>query len=250
MCSNTLDPEDIAVMRRLGAIAGSILRRLKRAIRPGMATKEIEQLFDKYLSDYAQIESAFLGYNGYPASICVSVNEEIIHGIPHPGKVLKQGDLVSVDLGLKHQGLFVDCAYTYIIGKASSLEKKMVKVCKRALIEGIKRARIGNTIGDIGSAIQKFVESNGFSVIRRFVGHGIGRALHCPPEVPNFGIPASGTVLREGMALAIEPMISAGSFDIDILADGWTAKTSDNSLSCHFEHTIVITRKGPQVLTK
>ncbi len=187
---------------------------------------------------------------GYPASLCVSVNEEVIHGIPSDKKVIQEGDLVSIDLGIKYKELFVDTAYTYIAGRGSKAAKKLVKASLRSLYEGIKRAKPQATVGDIGSAVQNFVEKQGFGVVRQFVGHGIGRKLHQYPEVPNFGLPGEGDKLEVGMAIAIEPMVTAGSFNVAIAGDGWTAKTRDGSLSAHFEHTVVITKKGPLILTR
>jgi methionyl aminopeptidase len=236
-------------MRKAGKIASYILRRLKKIIRPGITAKNIEQFFVETIKKYSGMESAFLGFNGYPAHLCVSINEEIIHGIP-TSRIVKEGDVVSVDLGIKYKGLFIDTAYTYLVGKVNSLAKKLVNITFRALYEGIKKAKIGAKIGDIGYAIQHFVEKNGFSVIRRFVGHGIGRDLHLPPEVPNFGERGKGEGIREGYVLAIEPMVSAGSYEVEILDNGWTAKTKDNSLSAHFEHTVAITKKGAWILTK
>ena len=195
------------------------------------------------------MEAAFKGFSGYPAACCVSVNEEVIHGIPSQ-KLINDGDVVSIDLGIKYKGLFVDTAYTYVVGSASRLARKLAKVSLRSLHEGIRKVKVGASIGDIGWAIQSFVEKNGFSVIKRFVGHGIGKDLHLPPEIPNFGDKNQGFRLKEGYAIAIEPMVSAGSFEVDILDDGWTAKTNDGSLAAHFEHTVVITKRGPWVLTQ
>jgi methionyl aminopeptidase len=248
--ASILQSDELAVMQQIGKIAGSCLRRMKRLIRPGITTKDIECYFENIVKSHPDIVSAFAGYNGYPASICVSVNEEIIHGIPSSEKRIAAQDLVSVDLGLKSRGLFVDCAFTYPAGRPSALGKKLLRVGRRALQEGIAHARIGATIGDIGYAIQKYVEDEGLSVVRKFVGHGIGRALHCPPEVPNFGVKGEGQVLEEGMVLAIEPMISSGSHEVIMCEDGWTAVTADSSLSSHFEHTVAITRRGPRVLTQ
>jgi len=245
-----LSYEEIAQMREFGKVARSFLWKIKKILRAGLTTKDIEIFFDRYLDKYPHLKSAFRGYNSYPASICVSVNEEIIHGIPSAKKTIANGCVLSIDLGLEGKGLFVDCAYSYIVGRVSELTKKLVKIGLRSLKEGIKRARVGSTVGDIGFAIQRYVEANGFSIIKTFVGHGIGRALHCEPEVPNFGTKGQGQVLKEGMVLAIEPMISSGTGEVDILDDGWTAKTKDNSLSCHFEHTVAITKKGPWILTK
>jgi len=244
-----LSKEDLAVMRKAGKAASAILRKIKSFLKPGISTKDIENFFEKELSKYSGMEAAFKGFTGYPAACCVSVNEEIIHGIPSD-KVIKNGDIVSVDLGIKYKGLFVDTAYTYAVGKVSDLAKKLISVSLKSLDEGIRQIKDGAKTGDIGFAIQGFVEKNGFSVIRKFVGHGIGRELHIEPEVPNFGDKSQGFVLREGYAIAVEPMVSAGGFEVDILGDCWTAKTKDNSLSAHFEHTVAVTKKGPVVLTK
>jgi len=247
--SEPLSRQDLMIMREAGKVAAAILKRLKGFIRPGVSTKDVEEFFEREISKYPGMEAAFKGFMGYPASCCVSVNEEIIHGIPSQ-KIIRDGDLVSVDLGIKYKGLFVDTAYTYMIGKVSSLAKRLVKTTRKSLKKGISRMMAGGKVGDVSSAIQKQVEKNGFSVIRRFIGHGIGRGLHLPPEVPNFGEENKGKELCVGYAIAIEPMVSAGDFDVDISSDGWTAKTKDNSLAAHFEHTIAITEKGPWVLTQ
>ncbi len=243
-----LSRQDLEKMRKAGKVAAMVLKKLKSFVKPGSSTKDIEEFFEQELSKYPGMEAAFKGFMNYPASCCVSVNEEIIHGIPSQ-RLINGGDLVSVDLGIKYQGLFVDTAYTYEIGKVSSLAKKLVKATKKSLKQGISQIKTGKRVGDISSAIQKYVEKNGFSVIRRFVGHGIGRSLHLPPEVPNFGDAGCGEELLEGSVVAVEPMVSSGGFDVDVSSDGWTAKTKDNSLSAHFEHTIAITKKGPWVLT-
>ncbi len=247
--SEPLSRQDLKIMRKAGKVAATVLKKLKGFIKPGISTKDVEQFFEEELSKYPGMEAAFKGFMSYPASCCVSVNEEIIHGIPSQ-KLIKDGDLVSVDLGIRYQGLFVDTAYTYTVGKVSLLAKRLIAVTKKSLKQGISQMRVGKRIGDIGSAIQEYVEKKGFSVIRRFVGHGIGRSLHLPPEVPNFGAVGQGKELLEGYAIAVEPMVSSGDFNVDVLSDGWTVKTRDNSLSAHFEHTIAITKKGPQVLTK
>ena len=244
-----LSRQELIIMRKAGRVAAAILKKLKGSIKPGMSTKNIEEFFEREINRYPGMEAAFKGFMGYPASCCVSINEEIIHGIPSQRKV-KEGDLVSVDLGIKYKGLFVDTAYTYIIGKATPLAKRLVKVTKKSLKAGIKQIKAGKKVGDVSSAVQRYVEKNGFSVIRRFVGHGIGRSLHLPPEVPNFGEEGKGKELRVGSVIAVEPMVSAGDFNADVLNDGWTAKTSDNSLAAHFEHTIAITKEGPWVLTQ
>lgn len=242
--------QEIQTMRRAGKVAAAVLKNIKRRLRPGISTKDIEIMCVQFLSRYKAMEPAFKGFQGFPSSVCVSVNEEIIHGIPSSKKVIQKGDLVSVDLGVKYIGLYVDTACTYIVGKASCLAKKLIKVTYNALQEGIKKVKIGAKVGDISSAIQQFVEARGFSVIRKFVGHGIGRKLHSFPEIPNFGQPGTGDILKEGMVIAIEPMVSVGGYEVDILADGWTAKTRDNSLSAHFEHTVAVTRRGAKIITR
>ncbi len=243
-----LNIEELNTMREAGKVAGETLKELKYFIKSGIYTKDIEKFFENKLNKYPGMEAAFKGFMGYPASCCVSVNEEIVHGIPSQ-RVIKDGDLISVDLGIKYKGLFVDTAYTYIVGQGSILAKKLVDVSLESLNKGIEKVKVGTKLGDLGFAIQKFVEENNFSVIRNFVGHGIGRQLHTEPEVPNFGEQGQGFELKEGFAIAVEPMVSAGAYDVDILEDGWTAKTKDNSLTAHFEHTIAITKNGPWVLT-
>jgi len=247
---NILSSEENSAMQYAGSVAGKILRSLKKEVRPGVSTKDIEMFFDKFINKYSGMKAAFKGYNGYPASVCISVNDEVIHGIPSKTRVLAKGDLVGVDLGIEYKGIFVDCAYTYPAGSVSADAKKLLKVGALALKRGIEQARIGNRIGDIGHAVQECAEKHGFSVVRRFVGHGIGRQLHCSPEVPNFGSPNQGELITEGMVLAIEPMLIDGSYQVDVMDDGWTAKTRDGSLSSHFEHTVAITRKGPRIITK
>ena len=244
-----LSRQELIIMRKAGRVAAAVLKKLKGFIKPGKSTKNIEEFFEKEISRYPGMEAAFKGFMGYPASCCVSVNEEIIHGIPSQRKV-KEGDLVSVDLGIKYKGLFVDTAHTYIIGKATPLAKRLVKITKESLKAGIKRIKAGKKVGDVSSAVQEYVEKNGFSVIRKFVGHGIGRSLHLPPEVPNFGEKGKGEELLINNVIAVEPMVSAGDFKVDVLSDDWTAKTRDNSLAAHFEHTIAITKEGPWVLTQ
>jgi len=245
-----LSSEEIACMRQAGRAAARILRKLGKCVRPGVATKYIEDSFDNYLKEYPGMESAFKGFMDYPASLCVSINDEVIHGIPSDKREIREGDLVSIDLGIKYKGLFVDTAYTYIAGRADKLARKLVKATLKSLYAGIKKVKPQATIGDIGSTVQNFVENQGFAVVKQFVGHGIGRALHLPPEVPNFGTPGAGDKLFEGMAIAIEPMVTAGKYDVVVASDGWTAKTRDGSLSAHFEHTIAITKKGPLILTR
>lgn len=244
-----LSKEELVFMRKIGKIAARFFRCLEKFIKPGISTKEIEDYFLRFMENYPQVRPAFKGYLGFPAALCVSINEELIHGIPSYKKKIKEGDLVSVDLGMESKGLFIDATVTYPVGKISKLGNRLLKVGKVALSLGIDKVRAGLKVGDIGFAIQNYVEREGFSVVRKFVGHGIGRDLHLPPEVPNFGEQGRGEVLKEGMVLAIEPMITAGGFDVEISSDGWTVKTKDNSLNCHFEHTVAVTQHGPWVLT-
>jgi methionyl aminopeptidase len=246
--TSALSDHELRAMKEAGGRAAAILKRIGKILKPGIATSEIENNFKLMLTQYPGMESAFKGFMGYPALLCTSINDEVIHGIPG-SRIIKDGDMVSIDLGIKYQGVFVDTAYTYLVGKPSGLAKKLVKVTFKALQEGIRRAKIGAKVGDISFAIQRFVEKKGFSVIRKFVGHGIGRNLHQPPEIPNFGNLGAGELLTEGMAIAIEPMVAAGGFEVDVAADGWTAKTKDGSLSAHFEHTVLITNRGPVILT-
>lgn len=240
---------DLETMRRAGKLAAYLLKKARKKLRPGISTRDIEKLFESYLSKYPDMEYAFKGFRGYPSSICVSINDEIIHGIPSSSKKINYGDIVSIDIGIKYKGLYVDTAYTYTIGRVSKAAQKLIKITKKALKAGIKKARIGATVGDIGAAIQNIAEKNGFSVIRKFVGHGIGRELHLAPEIPNFGKEGKGEELKEGMVIAIEPMVAAGNNEVVVLDDGWTAKTKDSALSAHFEHTVAITKRGPKILT-
>ena len=245
-----LTKEEIVNMRKAGRVASRFLRILSKFIKPGISTKDIEVFFENYLKKYKDMEPAFKGFYGYPGLLCVSVNEEIIHGIPKSDKIIRNQDVVSVDLGIKYKGLFVDVAYTYIVGKASKLAYKLINTTKRALYLAIRKVRAGVEVKEISSVIQNFVEKNGFSVIRRFVGHAIGRELHLPPEIPNFRVENLDSKLVEGMAIAIEPMVSSGDFEVEVLDDGWTAITKDRSLSAHFEHTVLVTKKGALILTK
>lgn len=240
-------------MREGGKILAGILEKLSNSVKPGITTWSLEELA-RQMTEKAGAEPAFLGYNDYPASLCVSINEEIVHSLPSERKI-KPGDLVSLDFGIKFKGLNVDSAATVLTTPKEDesklgLKKKLIKITKESLDKGIEAAKIGNTIGDISSAIQKHAEKNGFSVIRDLVGHGIGKELHEEPEVPNFGAPGKGLKLKEGMVIAIEPMLSLGDYKIieDKKTLAW--KTRDNSLSAHFEHTVAVTKNGPMVLTE
>ncbi len=235
-------------MARAGGIVGEVLGSLKDFIKVGMTTKEIESFAEDRIKTLGG-KPAFKGYRGYPASICTSVNEEVVHGIPS-GRRLRNGDILSVDLGVYLDGFYGDGAISVPLGSVDNETEKLIKVTEEALNLGIQNACDGNRLYDISAAIQKHVEGNGFSVVRLFVGHGIGRELHEEPQVPNYGIAGHGPRLRKGMTLAIEPMVNAGTHDVRILDDGWTAVTADGRKSAHFEHTVLITSDAPVILTK
>lgn len=238
---------ELELLKASGAIAGKIINKLRESIKPGMRTIEIDSLAEELVLK-EKANPAFKGYRGFPASVCISVNEEIVHGIPGE-KVLKEGDIVSIDLGVEYQGYFSDVAVTVPLGKVDAKTKKLVEVAKAALSEGIKQAQVEGRLSDISYAIQNYVERNGFSVVRQFVGHGIGSQLHEEPEIANFGSAGRGPVLRSGMVFAIEPMVNMGGWEAEILENGWTAVTKDRQPSAHFEHTIAVTEKGPKILT-
>ena len=239
--------KDLAMLRKSGAILAKIMKRLQGFIKAGITTAEIDTLAEKLITE-ENVIPAFKGYKGFPASICTSVNEEIVHGIPG-AKILKEGDIISLDLGINYQGYFSDVAITLGLGRINPKMKKLIEVTKRALAEGIKQARPENHLSDISYSIQNYVESNGFSVVRQFVGHGIGVNLHEEPEIPNFGRPHQGPVLKSGMVFAVEPMVNMGIWESVILDNGWTAVTKDGLPSAHFEHTVAITDQGPEILT-
>lgn len=240
--------KELQMLRRSGRILGLVMRKVSRIIKPGITTLDIDRLSEELILKQ-KAKPAFKGYKGFPAAACVSVNEEIVHGIPGP-RVLLERDIVSIDLGVNYQGYFSDAAITLPVGRIEESRKKLIGTAKEALDIGIRQAWPGNFLGDISYAIQGFVEARGFSVVRQFVGHGIGVALHEEPEVPNFGRPRSGPQLKSGMVLAIEPMINIGTWECRITDNGWTAVTSDGESSAHFEHTVAITDKGPEILTK
>lgn len=239
--------EDLEMMRRSGRILAGIMRKLQEFIRPAITTAQIDA-FGNELFEKEKVISAFKGYKGYPANICTSVNNEIVHGIPGD-RTLEEGDIISLDLGVNYEGFFTDAAVTVPVGRIDARKKKLIEVTKKALWEGISRARPENRLSDISYAVQSYVERYGFSVVRQFVGHGIGRLLHEEPEIPNYGPPHKGEALKSGMVLAIEPMVNAGTWECEILDNGWTAVTADGLESAHFEHTVAITENGPEILT-
>ena len=240
--------DEIKRMAESCRIVAEVLERIKKMVVPGITTKELDKFAESYIHS-KKATPAFKGYRGYPANMCTSVNEQVVHGIPSLTK-LKEGDVISIDIGVYFRSFYGDAAVTLPVGKINSNAKKLLAVTEKALETGIEQTVTGNRLSDVSSVIQSTVESKGFSVVRNFVGHGIGRELHEEPQIPNYGRPGEGPELREGMTLAIEPMVNAGSWEVDILGDGWTAVTKDRSLSAHFEHTVAITKNGQNILTK
>ncbi len=239
--------DELRLLKSSGAILAKVMRELEKNIRPGVSTRELDILAEKLILAQNALP-AFKGYRGFPAALCASINEEIVHGIPSDRR-LAEGDIIGVDLGVNYQGYFSDAAITLPVGKISPKIKKLIGVARDSLAEGIKEAKAGNHLFDISARIQRHVEKNGFSVVRQFVGHGIGLSLHEDPEVPNFGEPHQGPLLKAGMVLAIEPMVNMGGWEAEVLDNGWTAVTADRLPSAHFEHTVAITEKGPEILT-
>lgn len=239
---------EIALMKRAGEVAGRTLVEVSKAIEPGITTKELDRVAEKFIRSMGAIPT-FIGYRGYPATICASINEEVVHGIPGSRK-LKEGDIVSIDVAATLDGYVGDTAKTYFVGNSiPEKTKSLVNVTEQCLQVGIDAMKVGNRLGDIGFAVQKHAETKGFGVVRDFVGHGIGRQMHEEPAVPNYGTKGQGLRLEAGMVLAIEPMITMGSWKVKILKDGWTVVTQDQSLAAHFEHSIALTEDGPIVLT-
>ncbi len=241
--------KELRTMREAGRIVAETLQRLREAVRPGVSTADLDRIAYDTVTRHGAVP-AFLGYRGYPASVCASINDEIVHGIPSPERILQEGDIVSLDFGAIHQGYVGDSAITVGVGTVGPLAEKLLRVTEEALYKGIEKARAGQHLTDIGAAIQAHAEGAGFSVVRKYVGHGVGRAMHEKPEVPNFGPAGRGPVLRPGLVLAIEPMVNTGTYDTIELSDGWTVVTADAGLSAHFEHTVAITEGGPEILTR
>ena len=239
---------ELTTMREACRISAGALKLVGSAVEPGVTTAELDRLAEEYIRSKGAVPN-FKNYEGYPATACISINNEVIHGIPSKSRMILAGDIVSVDLGAKFEGYHGDNAATFACGDISEEAKRLMDATRESLYEGIAAARAGGRIGDISNAVQRYVEQKGFSVVRQFVGHGIGTNLHEPPEVPNFGTPGRGVRLLPGMTLAIEPMVNIGRPDVKIMPDGWTVLTKDGSLSAHFEHTIAITPDGPQIMT-
>jgi len=240
--------EEIDTIGRAGKILVKVAELLKKNTKAGITTKELDSIAEKAFDKFGVV-SAFKGYKGFPASICSSINEEVVHGIPDSRK-LSDGDMLSIDLGVKLDGYYADMAFTQPVGKVKAEIKRLMDITKEALARGIRQAKANKKIYDISFAIQSFVEAAGFSVVREFVGHGIGKELHEEPQIPNFGRPNTGETIKEGMVFAIEPMVNMGGWEVDIKDNGWTAVTKDGLPSCHFEHTVAVLKDGPKILTQ
>ena len=246
---NIKSKREIEIMRDANKIVAEVLATLKDIIEPGMDTEYLNRKAEE-ITEQRGAKPAFKGYMGYPKSLCVSINEEIVHGIPSKKKKVKEGDIVSLDYGVIYKGYYGDAALTVAVGEVSDVAKKLMKVTEESLYKGIEVAIPGNHLGDIGDAVQSHVEAHGFNVVRDFVGHGIGKRLHEEPQVPNYGRRGEGVLLKEGMTIAIEPMVTEGTWKVKILKDGWTAVTADGKLAAHYEHTIAITENGPDILSR
>jgi methionyl aminopeptidase len=244
---NLKTKHEIELMATAGRLLSSVVEEMKAACEPGITTGELDRLADRLIRKGGG-RPGFLGYQDYPKSTCISVNDEVVHGIPGK-RVIKDGDIVSLDLGLVLDGFWADMGCTVPVGRVSPEAQRLIRVTEESFWAGIEKAQAGNRLGDISAAIQRQVEAAGYSVVRQFVGHGIGRNMHEDPQVPNFGTPGTGPELRPGMTLAIEPMVNAGAFDVFIKPDGWTVMTADGNLSAYYEHTVAITADGPRVLT-
>lgn len=242
-------PEEIEAMAHGGVVIGALFQDLEEWIRPGLTTQAVDERAEAFIRSFDGAVPAFQGLYGFPGAVCISVNEEIVHGIPSSSRVLQDGDIVSVDVGVRRDGWCSDSAWTFAVGEIGAEARDLLDVTRRSLDRAVEAARAGGHIGDIGAAVLRTVGDRDFGIVRDLVGHGIGREVHEEPQVPNIGRQGYGPLLRKGMVLAIEPMLSVGSDRIRTLEDGWTVVTSDGSLSAHFEHTVAVTAEGPQVLT-
>jgi methionyl aminopeptidase len=240
--------DEMDLIRRSGEILIKCFATIESALRPGITTGELDSLAEELIRRRGGVP-AFKGYQGYPASICTSVNEQVVHGIPG-ARTLAEGDIVGIDIGVVRNGYYADASRTYAIGEVSEKARRLMEVTRESLELGIDKARVGNHLSDISHAVQRYAESNGFSVVRMLVGHGIGREMHEDPQIPNFGLPGRGPVLAHGMVLAIEPMVNEGSYEVLTLKDRWTFVTVDGKLSAHFEDTVAVTNEGPVIMTR
>jgi methionyl aminopeptidase len=241
-------PDEIEMLRTSNLIVAEILSELRDRVRPGVTTGELNR-FCEELSKKKRVKPAFKGYKGYPFALCTSVNGEVVHGMPSDRSLIS-GDILSLDFGVNYKGFYGDAAITVPVGDVSYEAKRLMKVTEAGLYDAIRQARAGNRLGDISAAVQEQVESAGFSIVRDFVGHGIGRSLHEDPQIPNYGTRGRGIELKPGMVLAIEPMVNEGSYEVQVLPDGWTVVTKDGKLSAHFEHSVAVTENGPDILSR
>ena len=242
-------PRELALMRRAGQVLAEVTERLTAWVGPGLSTQEIDEDVENFIRARGAAP-AFKGYRGFPATICVSINDEVVHGIPSPRRRVKEGDIVGLDLGCIVEGYYADCALTLAVGEVAPRVRELLDVTRDSLARAVAACWPGRRLSDISHAVQEHVEAHGFAVVRQFVGHGIGRDLHEDPQVPNFGEPGRGPQLKPGMVLAIEPMVTMGSWEVRVLEDRWTAVTVDGSLAAHFEHTVAVTEDGPEILTR
>ena len=240
--------DELEIMREGGRILAKVMRAMSDAVAPGVTPLELDQIGHEMISNSGATPS-FLNYRGFPKSVCISVNEQVVHGIPD-ARPLVEGDIVGLDLGVFYQGYHTDSAWTFAVGEVSDKAKRLLSITKESLYQGIAKARPGNRIGDIANTVQRYVESNGYSVVTELVGHGIGKSLHEDPSVPNYGKPKTGPAIREGMTFCIEPMVNEGTHKVKTLPDNWTLVTADGKLSAHFEHTVAVTKNGPMILTE
>ncbi|MEA1996280.1 MAG: type I methionyl aminopeptidase [Gemmatimonadota bacterium] len=240
---------EIDKIRDAGKIVGEVLARMADEVRPGVSTLELDSLAESIITSYPDARPAFKGYGGFPNALCTSVNDEVVHGIPKRARVIGDGDLVSIDVGVYFKGYYGDAAATFFAGEPEEPQKKLIETTRAALVAGIGKAAAGNRLGDIGAAVQRVAEEAGFSVVRDLVGHGIGQNLHEDPPVPNYGTPGRGYLLQEGLVLAIEPMVNEGGYEVETLQDNWTVVTKDGKLSAHFEHTVAVGANGSEILT-
>lgn len=245
---NIKTAREIELMKNAGRLVGETLKLLESQIRPGISTLALDKIAEEFIMEHGAIPS-FKNYNGFPGSICASVNHVVIHGIPSKAVILKEGDIISVDCGALLQGFHGDAARTFRVGQVSEEADRLIKITEESFFKGLEQAKVGQHLGDISEAIQKHIESNGFSVVRDFTGHGIGRDLHEAPSIPNYGTALRGPKLRAGMALAIEPMVNVGLYHVKVLEDNWTTVTRDGKLSAHYENTVIITEDGPLITT-
>ncbi|MCP5463655.1 MAG: type I methionyl aminopeptidase [Deltaproteobacteria bacterium] len=240
--------QEIEIMRRAGKIVGEVLLRLEEELKPGITTGDLDRLAEELIRKAGAVPT-FIGYQGYPKSLCTSINEEVVHGIPGP-KVINDGDIIGIDCAVTFEGYVADHAKSFAVGAVSKEETDLIDRTRQALMTGIEAFQLGNRIGDIGAAIESFATPYEYGVVRDFVGHGIGRKMHEEPQVPNFGRPGTGARIKTGMVIAIEPMFNLGTHEVEVLQDGWTVVTKDGKKAAHFEHTIAMTEKGPEIITK